>query len=858
MADKIGYKKQDSKTVASPIVINNIIVKPTARKTIGIKDWRDALTSYDKGKPKQLMDLYEEILIDNVLWDAMEKRLDAVTQAELVYKDANGERDAVVDKLMDTEAFEEMLKDFLRGKFFGINVEELTITPEADLGIYSIPRKHIRPQYKEYTAAESDERGFTYDFDNFIETDTNSYGIIYRVAQYIIYKRGNYGDWAQYVEIFGQPFRKATYPNHDEQSRKELMKALDECGGGQTAVVPEGANIEIVPGAASGDGSVFEKLRNACNEEILIGILGQTMTTTDGTSYAQSKVHLTVQKDKHKADLKFIARILNSKFLPFLINRGIVKPGGFFLFPEQAEQLSIKDRIQIDEKVIQIVPVPKWYFYERYGIPQPKEGEETVGGPQAEPEPGTGPEPEDKPAAELSAEDKVTLWDKLSDFFVGAPAKGAYNGTLRMNLNDETAQTPEDDFDTRLIKRVARGESAYFDYELFNEFATQFNRHLNDGYNTIKSRLSDGVGIEYGVQNTAVITAMETNLFHFSAAKTLAEVQQLNQIYRESKSFEEYLNKAQTVTGKFNKAWARTEYETATLVAESAATYQRLRGKMDLFPYWEYKTVGDDKVREEHAALNGVILEASDPQWDEIYPPNGWKCRCYVVPRMNADVRGKVNITDMQQRVQEYKKTPDWAMAKAQHFDVNRGKKELVFTRDQMYIKKFPDNAAKYLNKLTPVSYGLPRNLHNCQNGKQEVKMCEVSREQWWNNNAMSKEVVTFKDVNVRTLVLEHKQFLSHTNPKDRKYANRGKWLNEINNTLKSPDEIWLNAQNKEHINPSKRFDNYIYIKHFSNVSIAVTTSIENGAFKIKSWFDIYQNSDTRRGLLIYKKTSPQ
>lgn len=856
MADKIGYKKQDSKTVASPIVINNIIVKPTARKTIGIKDWRDALTSYDKGKPKQLMDLYEEILIDNVLWDAMEKRLDAVTQAELVYKDANGERDAVVDKLMDTEAFEEMLKDFLRGKFFGINVEELTITPEADLGIYSIPRKHIRPQYKEYTAAESDERGFTYDFDNFIETDTNSYGIIYRVAQYIIYKRGNYGDWAQYVEIFGQPFRKATYPNHDEQSRKELMKALDECGGGQTAVVPEGANIEIVPGAASGDGSVFEKLRNACNEEILIGILGQTMTTTDGGSLAQSKVHLTVQKDKHKADLKFIARILNSKFLPFLINRGIVKPGGFFLFPEQAEQLSIKDRIQIDEKVIQIVPVPKWYFYERYGIPQPKEGEETVGGPQAEPEPGTGPEPEDKPAAELSAEDKVTLWDKLSDFFVGAPAKGAYNGTLRTNLNDEAAQTPEDDFDTRLIKRVARGESTYFDFELFNEFATQFNRHLNDGYNTIKSRLSDGVGIEYGVQNTAVITAMETNLFHFSAAKTLAEVQQLNQIYRESKSFEEYLNKAQNVTGKFNKAWARTEYETATLVAESAATYQRLRGKMDLFPYWEYKTVGDDKVREEHAALNGVILAASDPQWDEIYPPNGWSCRCYVVPRMKHEAKD-VNISDMKKRVEEYKKTPDWSTAVAQHFNVNRGKTNLVFTSNQMYIKKFPEQASKYLNKLTPVSYGLQRNLINCQSKKTEsMQTYAASRDGWWAKNAKNTEIAEFKDKNNRTLVLEARQFLKHTNPKNNKYSQRANLLNEINNIIKHPDEVWLNAQNKEHPKPQTRFDNYMYVKHYKDTSLAVSAFVSNGKFTISTWFEISQSSDTRRGLLIYKKTS--
>lgn len=851
MATTDKKSPENKKGGTPPIVVNHIIIKPVSRGTLDVKKWREALTAYDRGKTKQLMDLYEDITIDNVLWDALEKRLDAVTQAELVYKDANGERNVFMDTLMDTEEFEIMLKDFLMSKFYGVNVEELSITPGGALGVYSIPRKHIRTKYKEYTANESDERGYSYDFDNFIETDTNSYGIIYRVAQYVIYKRGNYGDWAQYVEIFGQPFRKATYPNHDEQTRKELMQALDECGGGQLAVVPEGANIEIVPGAASGDGAVFEKLRNACNEEILIGILGQTMTTTDGSSLAQSKVHLSVQKDKHKADLKFIARILNSKFLPFLVNRGLVKPGGFFLFPEAAEEISIKDRILIDEKVINIVPVPKWYFYEKYGLPQPKEGEETVGGPADESEGAYD-------QAELSANEK-TLWDRLTCFFVEAPGKGAtkYAGSLPTKLADEVREMPEDDFDTRLIKRVARGESSYFDIELFNEFSTQFKQYLNSGYTTVKSRLSEGIGIEYGIQNTAVITAMETNLFHFSAAKTLAEVQQLNQIYRESKSFGEFYEKARQVTGKFNKEWARTEYETAGLIAESAATYQRLRNRMDLFPYWEYKTVGDDKVREEHAALNGLILEASDPQWDEIYPPNGWKCRCYVVPRMRADVKGKVSIPQMQARVREYKKTPDWAKAKAQHFDVNRGKKELVFTRDQMYIKKFPEHAGKYLNKLTAVSYGLPRSLANCQKGKAAAVEYLDMRGAWWDDNSKNKKAVEFKDMNTRSLMLEYKQFLSHTNPKSKKYSGRTKLLGEIGNVVKNPDEVWLNAQNKEHPDPKGRFDNYVYVKHFDGITLAVIACVENGVFSMKSWFEVAQKSNTRRGLLIYKKTSP-
>ncbi len=42
----------------------------------------------------------------------------------------------------------------------------------------------------------------------------------------------------------------------------------------------------------------------------------------------------------------------------------------------------------------------------------------------------------------------------------------------------------------------------------------------------------------------------------------------------------------------------------------------------------QYRTVGDDRVRPEHAAMHGITLPPSDPFWASYYPPNGWNCRC--------------------------------------------------------------------------------------------------------------------------------------------------------------------------------------------------------------------------------------
>jgi SPP1 gp7 family putative phage head morphogenesis protein len=41
-----------------------------------------------------------------------------------------------------------------------------------------------------------------------------------------------------------------------------------------------------------------------------------------------------------------------------------------------------------------------------------------------------------------------------------------------------------------------------------------------------------------------------------------------------------------------------------------------------------YNTVGDDRVRETHAAMDGVTRPKDDPIWDIWTPPCGWNCRC--------------------------------------------------------------------------------------------------------------------------------------------------------------------------------------------------------------------------------------
>jgi uncharacterized protein with gpF-like domain len=47
--------------------------------------------------------------------------------------------------------------------------------------------------------------------------------------------------------------------------------------------------------------------------------------------------------------------------------------------------------------------------------------------------------------------------------------------------------------------------------------------------------------------------------------------------------------------------------------------------------------VGDDRVRPEHEVLDQFTARADDPVWMKIYPPNGFNCRCSVVPILKSE-----------------------------------------------------------------------------------------------------------------------------------------------------------------------------------------------------------------------------
>jgi len=74
----------------------------------------------------------------------------------------------------------------------------------------------------------------------------------------------------------------------------------------------------------------------------------------------------------------------------------------------------------------------------------------------------------------------------------------------------------------------------------------------------------------------------------------------------------------------------RTNFNTAVNNAHLAGQWVSIEKDKQDYPYLRYLAILDDRTRDEHFALHGIVRHVDDEFWDTHYPPNGWNCRCSV------------------------------------------------------------------------------------------------------------------------------------------------------------------------------------------------------------------------------------
>jgi SPP1 gp7 family putative phage head morphogenesis protein len=169
-----------------------------------------------------------------------------------------------------------------------------------------------------------------------------------------------------------------------------------------------------------------------------------------------------------------------------------------------------------------------------------------------------------------------------------------------------------------------------------------------DLYESTLGSLSDAVlrGFVQGdltEEELGLLDYFSHNIAVFSGAKTHQQVSDMTRALIDpetgmKRSFSEFKRDANNIFEEYNVNWLKTEYRTAINNAFAARQWMVFQEEKDVLPFLRFNTVGDERVRDEHVELDGIVRHVDDPFWRKYLPPIDWNCRCDVTSHSEDDV----------------------------------------------------------------------------------------------------------------------------------------------------------------------------------------------------------------------------
>ncbi|AVP97912.1 portal protein [Ahniella affigens] len=118
----------------------------------------------------------------------------------------------------------------------------------------------------------------------------------------VLFKRNGVKFWLIALEKFGSPTAVGKYdPGASPSERARLLQAVRAIQTDSGVIMPKDMMIELLEASKSGTAD-YKALHDTMDETIAKVVLGQTMTSEDGSSKSQAEVHHDVRQDIVRAD----------------------------------------------------------------------------------------------------------------------------------------------------------------------------------------------------------------------------------------------------------------------------------------------------------------------------------------------------------------------------------------------------------------------------------------------------------------------------------------------------------------------------------------------------------------------------
>ena len=345
-----------------------------------IRRYMDGLQSasaIDFYNRSQLYDMYHSVITtDGHLKGIINKRLSAVARERFEFQ-RDGKPVDEINEQIRSPWFRRFIKEAVNSKLWGFSLFQFMRDDRGWITFDLIDRKHFDPVKREVLLYETDVNGAPLDaFSNclLVCDDPRGLGDLATCTPYALYKRGNIGDWAEFCQIFGMPIREYTYPAGDEEARKRLLQDARKQGANAVYIHPEGSQMTLHESSQkSGTNDLYERFCNACNDEMSIAVLGNTLTTksdTNGTQAlgtVQAKEQMKITED----DVQFVLDLLNYDMTEIFAALGVDTTGGEFVRVEE-KYTDKQVQINVVSKLKELgLPMSDDYLYRTFDVEKP-------------------------------------------------------------------------------------------------------------------------------------------------------------------------------------------------------------------------------------------------------------------------------------------------------------------------------------------------------------------------------------------------------------------------------------------------------------------------------------------------------
>lgn len=193
------------------------------------------------------------------------------------------------------------------------------------------------------------------------------------------------------AQIFGVPFRWATYDSTRPDVGQQVADMLKNLGAAGWAAFPAGTTLEFQEAVSNARDNPQALLQELADQACDLLVLGQTLSGTSqaaGLGAATATLHGTVRQEVLQAAAWWVADLLNYQLVPAVLrlNYGTAPAALPRISPDLSLPTDPKALADRDAVLRSMgLRMPQDWLYERHGVPQPTGDEPTLGGPEAVP-----------------------------------------------------------------------------------------------------------------------------------------------------------------------------------------------------------------------------------------------------------------------------------------------------------------------------------------------------------------------------------------------------------------------------------------------------------------------------------------